>query len=128
MTARITKSKSSKKIKQSTGKSKTVKTPKTPKTYQGRPIEATRLFVRKMPQFKNCKAEVYMAVNEKDKTVTFMNVYNGLLKASYQPAHYTYEFNPKVHNQKMEEMKELEVVDFPSFVVNAHARGQGQLS
>jgi hypothetical protein len=98
---------------------------KAPATYQGKPIEATRLFVRSMPQFKNCKAETYMAVNEKNQTVTFVNVYNGLLKASYQPDHYTYAFNPKLHNEKMEEMEEVEVVDFPSFVVNAHSRRKG---
>jgi len=99
--------------------------PKVPAVYSRAPIEATRLFVRPMPQFKNCKAEMYMAVNEKEQTVTFMNVYNGLLKASYQAAHYTYAFNPKVHNKKMEEMEEVEVVDFPPFVVNAHSRRKG---
>jgi hypothetical protein len=95
---------------------------KVPAVYSGAPIEATRLFMRPMPEFRNCKAEMYMAVNEKDQTVTFMNVYNGHLKASYQPDHYTYAFNPKVHNKKMEEMEEVELVDFPPFVVNAHAR------
>ncbi len=68
---------------------------------------------------------MHLAVNEKDRTVAFMNVYNGILKVRYQPDHYTCAFNPKVHKNKMVEMEEIEVVDFPPFVANAHSRRKG---
>lgn len=114
--------KSAKKTTKATAKTAKVRTPKAPKAYLGKPIEASRLYRRVMPQFKNCKAEVYLAVNDNTKTTTYMNVYNGILPISYDPATYTYAINEKVLAKKLEEMAEVEDRDeWPTFVISAGA-------
>lgn len=91
------------------------------KTYHGAPIHATKVYRRDMPEFKNCKAECWMLING-EESYTFANTYNGLLKSSYDATHYTYPLNPKSHkkvNAKAEQMEEVEVTEWPTWIVNA---------
>ena len=75
-----------------------------------------------MPQFKNCQATVYMAINDDAGTVTYINSYNGSPRASFDPADYTYPIKKKVVTKKIEEMAELDVIDWPTFITNAAGR------
>jgi hypothetical protein len=99
----------------------TAKAPKPISLFQGT-VAATKVFNRTMPQFKNCKATCWLLFNEIDHTVTFGNSYNGdTPKASYDPKTYTYEYNPKVHDPKMAGMTEVEVDEWPQWIISAHA-------
>ncbi len=92
------------------------------KQYHGAPIVATRLFERKMPQFKNCSAVMMIAVNDKTGTFTAMNLYNDILPASFRPEVYTYEIKQPKLDRKLEQMREVEPDEFPEFVTTAAAR------
>lgn len=115
-------SKSKSKASKKSGKSSAKKIVKIAALYAGAPIPATRVFVRTMPEFKNTRAECWLLWNEVAGTVCFCNTYGGLLKASYNPEHYTFSYKAKVHDSKMEAMKEIDVTDFPQWITNAHAR------
>ena len=91
-------------------------------SYQGAPIAASRLFERKLDQFKNCKAVMMIAVNDNAGTFTTMNVYNDNLPASFRPEIYTYAIKQPKLDRKLEEMREIEVDEFPPFVTNAAGR------
>jgi hypothetical protein len=94
------------------------------KQYKGTPIPATKVYRREMPEFKNCHAECWMLVNEQAGTYTFANTYNYQLKASYDAGHYTYQLTDKAQQKvakKAEEMIEVEVVEWPAWIFNAHA-------
>jgi hypothetical protein len=99
------------------------------RAYAGPPIQATQLYRRDMPEFTNCRAACWMAVNEVAGTVTYANTYNDRLKASYDPAHYTFPAKPAVVARKAVAMEEVDVTDWPEFVVAAvrpAARGGGR--
>ena len=110
---------------------KTQKTAKTTKTqtlkqvipakateYTGKPIEATRLYTRKMIEFKNTEAAVFMAINDDKNTVTYLNTYKGgILPASYNPETYTYILKEKVIAKKLVDMIEIERTEWPPFIV-----------
>ena len=112
-----------------TATTKSTKTNKTQKTstqetklFLGN-VQATKVFSRKMAEFKNCKATCWLLFNEKAGTVTFANSYNSETpKSSYDASHYTYTYNPKVHDKKMDEMTELDVTDWPAWITNAAGR------
>lgn len=92
--------------------------------YQGASISATKVYRREMPEFKNCHAECWMLVNEQAGTYTFANTYNSQLKASYDAEHYTYQLTNKAQKKvakKAEEMIEVEVTEWPTWITNAHA-------
>ncbi len=111
--------------KKQTGKGKTEKTPRVKKpkpTYSGAPVQATRLYTKKLETFKNTEAHVLMAINDDAGTVTYLNTYcSGLLPQSYDASHYTYPLVEKKVNKKIKEMIEIEVTDWPSYVVQAGA-------
>jgi hypothetical protein len=97
--------------------------------YSGRPIEATRLFTRRLQQFKNTDAAVLVAVNDHAGTVTYLNTYRaGELPASYDPKYYTFQINEKKLAKKIEQMAEVEVTEWPPFVAPAvrSRRGRGK--
>ena len=96
--------------------------PKTTLTYTGAPMEALKVFSRSMPEFKNCEASCFLLVGE--KTYSFANVYNGNLKASYDPKHYTYQLTEKAQKKlakkiEAEGFEEQDVTEWPTWIVNA---------
>lgn len=100
-----------------------IATPKADTSYKGAPIAATKVYRRKMVEFKNCDAEAWMIVNDVTGTVTHANTYNGILKASYNPDHYTYPINEKVIGKKLDNMIEVESpADYPTWIVLAIAK------
>jgi hypothetical protein len=93
------------------------------KLYQGAPIPASRLFYRKMTEFKNIDAWAWMAISEQHGTVTYGNSYGpdfGQFRASYDPSVYTYPIKEKVVAKRMEIYRELDdVTEWPSFFTTA---------
>lgn len=98
---------------------------KAPNLYAGSPIPATKVFVRKMTEFKNCDAECWLLVNDKEGTYTFANTYNSQLKASYNPIHYTYQLNEaaqKKIDKKTKNMTEVEADQWPQWITAPRTR------
>lgn len=114
--------KTRKTIRRATKTRKTTKLPEPTGVYSGPPIPATKVFCRKMPEFKKCTAEMWMLLNENDRTVTYANTYNGLLKASYDATHYTFQAKEIVVARKQKDMQEVEVTDWPEWIVNTRGR------
>jgi hypothetical protein len=98
-------------------KDKVMKAPKAPaprKEFDGK-ITCTRLFTRKMSEFKNCKAEMVMALDEKNGVVIYANLYNGILPNSFKPEAYTYSLDSKHVATKVEKRKnELTEIEDPA--------------
>lgn len=94
--------------------------------YSGAPIPATKVYRRRMEEFKNCTAECWMLLDETRGTVCYANTYNGRLKASYDPTHYTHPLKPKVVAKKEEAMEEVEDrEEWPEWVTPAVRRTRG---
>ena len=97
------------------------------RAYAGKPIEATKVFRKEMEGFgarthNRCKAETWIILHEQRKTVTYANSYNDVLKASFNPEHYTYPIKEKVVAAKMEAMQEVEVTEWPEWITSAAPR------
>ncbi len=92
--------------------------------YTGAPVEANRLYIRTMSEFKNTKASVMVAVNDVAGTVTYLNLYrDGHLPASFDPAIYTYPITPKLAKKLDGDFREIEDRDeWPEFIKSAARR------
>jgi hypothetical protein len=103
----------------------TPRIPKGPTSYQGAPLQATRLLTRRMSEFKNTTADCWLIINTIAGTYTFANSYKaGNLPPSYRPEKYTYTLTDKTSKKlekKIEEQgfSEVEVTDYPAWVVPA---------
>jgi hypothetical protein len=81
-------------------------------------IHATRLFSKDMSKkFRKCEAVAYAAVNDKQQTVQYFNLYHGKLTAGYKPEVYTFEIKPKAQKKLDEGWEELEPDQWPEMVV-----------
>jgi hypothetical protein len=106
---------------------------KAPALYTGAPIPATKVYRRKLEGFDSkkgnaCPAYVWLLLDLGQGTVTFCNTYNEEMvpKTSWKPETYTYVYKPKVHDPKMEDMEEIDVTDWPSWITNiAGAKRRG---
>jgi hypothetical protein len=127
---KVSTKKSSKKSTKATKKiAKAKKEVPATKLYQGAPIPCNRLFVRKMDEFRNCEAWAWMAINDKEGTVTYGNSYGpdyGAFRASYQPEVYTFPIKEKVVAKKIDTMKELDPDQWPSFFTTAGRKRKGK--
>jgi hypothetical protein len=96
------------------------------KVYRGAAIPATRVLKRQMEEFKNCRAFAWMILNEQAGTVTYANSYgqegDGMPRASYDPAVYTYPIKEKVIAKKLDQYTEVEDRDeWPTWISFAAA-------
>jgi hypothetical protein len=100
-----------------------VAAPKAPVAYSGKPIEATKVYRKQMDGFSSkkgngCKAEAWMLIHEGRNTVTHANTYNDVLKASYNPDHYTYPQKEKVIAAKIDAMIEVDPMEWPTWIIS----------
>src|SRR4051812_29122330 len=107
-----------------------VRMPMGPETYTGAPIAATKLYTRRMSEFKNTTADCLLLINETSSTYTFANTYrSGILPKSYDAAAYTFKLDEAAQkrlDKKIEEQgfQEVERPDWPSWVIPAAKRGR----
>jgi hypothetical protein len=82
-------------------------------------IPATKLYCRKMPEFKNCEAIAWAAVNETTGTVQYANLYNGKLTPKYNAVAYTFALKPKTQKKLDDGWHEIEVTEWPELFAQA---------
>jgi hypothetical protein len=104
-------------------KAKAPKAPKIIKLFSGT-VDATKVFKRKMPEFKNCQAFCWLIINDKTGNYTSANSYNGETpKHSYDPGTYTYELTEKTQKHVQKKLltqgySEIEVTEWPTWITN----------
>ena len=91
---------------------------KQPREYQGKQFPATRVFIRTLTAFKNCDAEMVMAINDSAGTVQYLNLYNSILPPSYQSGPYTFPIVDKVIAKKVADMREMSPDEWPKYLTN----------
>jgi hypothetical protein len=95
------------------------------KTYQGPPIPAKKLYSKVMKGFsakQGNKAEAIAYAAVTDDTITYLNLDNGFLTASYDPASYRFPITPKAQKKLDEGWTEVDPDEWPSVVTSARKR------
>jgi hypothetical protein len=117
-----TATKTTRKVRSPKRNNKTIIEPGAKPTYSGEPITATRVYRRSMVEFTNTEAVCWLLIDDASELVTYAATYDGLLKASYRPAHYTYALKPKVIEKKLAEYEEVPVKQWPTWIKQVKTR------